>query len=240
MIMNARAINFQDQARHQHGSPVSSTTGAVPRRFNLVTSVSGGRQNPSVRSLRALAQEKAQHGDRNGAIAILTTLIELNPTSAADYNNRGLIYFQNGQKEQAIADYNTALELDPHLDSVYNNRANYYASLGQLAEAIADYEMTLDLNPGNVRAWINQGITFRDLGLYDLALENFDLVLGLGQLQGNIYAERGRTNHLRGDWNCAIADYRNALAVLAPFGSAGRLRDRVENWMNQLLKPISA
>jgi tetratricopeptide (TPR) repeat protein len=39
--------------------------------------------------------------------------------------------------------------------------------------------------------------------------------MGLGQLEGNIYAERGRTYELRGDWNCAIADYQKALALLS-------------------------
>jgi tetratricopeptide (TPR) repeat protein len=161
--MNVRAIHCQDQARHQHSYPISST-GAAPRRLLRVKSVSVGHAIESEGSLRSQAKEKAQQGDYEGAIAILTTLIERNPMSAAQYNNRGLIYFQSGQKEKAIADYNRALEVDPHLDSAYNNRANYYASVGQMAEAIADYEMTLDLNPGNVRAWINQGITF---GIWD-------------------------------------------------------------------------
>ena len=112
-----------------------------------------------------------------------------------------------------------------------------------MAAAIADYDKALDLNPSYVRAWINRGITLRDLQEYDQAIENFDIAGMLGQLKGHIYAERGRTYHLWGDWNIAIADYRRALTQLPQKGalssdSASRLRLQVETWLNQLLSPL--
>jgi tetratricopeptide (TPR) repeat protein len=85
------------------------------------------------------------------------------------------------------------------LAAAYNNRANYYASCGLLEAAIANYDRAIELNPSYVRAWLNRAITLRDLELYDQAIENFDIALLLGQLQGHIYAERGRTYHLWGD-----------------------------------------
>lgn len=194
----------------------------------------------SEQALRAAANRKAKRGDYSGAIQLFTQLISYNRTRAVDYNNRGLMYFRNGQRERALADYNRALQLNPKLDSAYNNRANYYVSVGQVAEALADYEEALDLNPANTRTWINQAITFRELGLYDLALENLDLALVLGCLEAHIYAERGRTYHLRGDWNCAISEYQQALAALALAGDSSRLRYKVETWMSLLLKPVSA
>ncbi len=194
----------------------------------------------SIKSLRTSAQRKAKQGEYSSAIALLSQAIKHHPTHAIDYNNRGLIYFQMGQRQKALDDYNRALQLNPELDSAYNNRGNYYAATGQLAKALADYEKALDLNPRNVRTWINQAITFRELGLYDLAIENLDLALILGCLQNHIYAERGRTYHLRGDWNCVIADYQRALCELPVSGTSGRLRRKVETWMGELLDPLSA
>jgi tetratricopeptide (TPR) repeat protein len=77
------------------------------------------------------------------------------------------------------------------------------------------------------------------LGEYAEAIENLETALLFGQLKGHIWAERGRTYHLWGDWNCAIADYRRALAELpslknqAGFGYSLRLQ--LENWLNELL-----
>ncbi|HEY9631410.1 MAG TPA: tetratricopeptide repeat protein [Coleofasciculaceae cyanobacterium] len=190
--------------------------------------------------IRQQALSLAQQGSMAEAVALFSELLIRNPESAIDHSNRGLIYAQSGLFEEAIADYNRAIELNPRLDSAYNNRANYYAAQGQYLEAILDYDVALDLNPANVRAWINQGITFRDLEMYDRALESFELALCLGRLEGHIFAERGRTYHLRGDWNCAIADYQRSLDKLSQSatsaqGSAARLCLQVEGWTNELL-----
>lgn len=190
--------------------------------------------------LRAWASEKAQQGSYTEAIALLNQLLHRDPQNAIDYNNRGLVYFQAGQFQRAIADYNKALELNPCLAKAFNNRANYYAACGDLLAAIADYDRAIDLNPSYVRAWLNRGITLRDLERYAEAIENFDFALLLGQLEGHIYAERGRTYHLWGDWNCCIADYRRALSLLPQWSASSsdpaiRLRLQVETWLAQLL-----
>lgn len=193
--------------------------------------------------LRQRALMEAQNGNHAEAITLFSELIERNPDNASHYSNRGLVYFQSGEVAAALADYNRAIELNPRLDSAYNNRANYYAAQGQFLEAILDYDIALDLNPANVKAWINQGITFRDLEMYDRAIESFDLALCLGKLEGHVYAERGRTYQLRGDWNCAVGEYRRALEKLAQpsvnFDPASlRLYLQVEGWLEELLSPL--
>lgn len=208
--------------------------------------------------LRRQATLKAQQGDYAEAIALLNLLISREPMNAGNYANRGLVYFQNGAPERALSDYNRALRLDPRLAKAYNNRANCYVTLGQMEAAIADYDRAIDLNPLNLRARINQSITYRDLTWYDQALECLDEALQLCQmltqanpvsasfltLEGHIHAERGRTYHRMGDWNCAVADYRQALLKLsiaeAPTPASSRLRQSVESWLSSLLPPLHA
>ncbi|WP_072620531.1 tetratricopeptide repeat protein [Spirulina major] len=197
-----------------------------------------GWAETSEREYRDLVLRAVNGGDYQEAIALLDHLITHYPENAIDYNNRGLMYFRLGRYSEAQADYCRALDLNPRLDSAYNNRANCAVAQGQLADAIADYQIALDFNPGNLHAWINQGITYRDMGLYDLALENFDLVLILGKrLKGRVYGERGRTYHLRGDWNSAIADYQRALDHLSNSFSSRRYGKQVEQWRSELLNP---
>ena len=191
------------------------------------------------RYLRSCALKLAQQGDYTKAIALLSYLIDHHPENAVDYNNRGLIYFQSGDRQKALRDYNKALDLNSKLASAYNNRANYYAACGQLTAALSDYEQALDINPHHVRAWINSSITLRDLEEYGEAIENLEIAMLFGQLKGHIWAERGRTYHLWGDWNCAIADYRRALAKLPLLKDKDvigyRLRLQIETWLNELL-----
>lgn len=207
------------------------------------------------RLLRQRSLTEAHRGNHQTALEGLNLLVERNPHSAIDYNNRGLVYFQSGQFAAALADYNHAIKLNARLASAYNNRANYYAAKGRLAEAIADYETAIDLDPTNVRAWINQGVTFRELEMYSQAIENLDHALQITQflstgtstaiLEGHIYGARGRTHHLAGDWNCAIADYHRALEKLNYLEtievslSSYRLQSQVENWLTQLMSSSS-
>lgn len=198
------------------------------------------RYSPSpdnvLEQLRDSIKLKASQGDYQAAIALLNRAIALCPDSAIDYNNRGLMYYRDRQIPEALKDLSRALEIDPNLDSAYNNRANCHAIKGDLVRAIADYDTALDLNPANIRAWINQGIAFRELRMYDLALENFDITLIIGDsLHGRIYAERGRTYHLQGDWNCAVADYQTALVILSRQLESSKLTYKVRAWLDRLL-----
>lgn len=194
----------------------------------------------SEQHLRTSVKEKASQGNYAMAISLLDELIAICPDNAADYNNRGLMYFRNNQIIEAFCDLSQALRINPCLDSAYNNRANCHAAQGDLSEAIADYDLALDINPANLRAWINQGITFRELELYDLALENLDIALIIGDsLKERIYSERGRAYHLRGDWNCAVGDYHKALDILATKPSLARYERKVAGWLDQLLTPIT-
>ena len=199
------------------------------------------------RLLRQRSLSDAKQGNYEAAIAGLTILVNRNPESALDYNNRGLVHFQSGQLLAALEDYNTAIAINPKLASAYNNRANYHASQGNLVEAIDDYESAIDLDPTNVRAWINQAITFRDLEMYAQAVENLDHALQIHQLlmrhseedqflEAHIYATRGRTHYLAGDWNYAIADYYRALDRLEDSDNPTiqRLRSQVQTWLEEL------
>lgn len=225
--------NFGSAKLQNRAKQVSSQCPVIP-------DLSQAEQNTL---LRQQALTEAHQGHYDAAIALFTCLIERNPSNANDYSNRGLVHFQSGEGDAALADYNRAIELNPRLDNAYNNRANYYAAQGQFLEAILDYDVALDLNPTNVRAWINQGITFRELELYDRAIESFELALCLRKLEGHIYAERGRTNQLRGDWNCAVGDYYRALENLPEaedthHSPSARLRLQVQSWLDQLLNPL--
>jgi tetratricopeptide (TPR) repeat protein len=212
--------------------------------------------------LRHRALFAAQNGDFEFALAAFNHLIQDHPKSAPDYNNRGLVHFQSGQFAQALADYNQSIQLDPSLANAYNNRANYYAALGDLELALEDYDQALQLEPTNVRAWVNQGITFREMNLYEPAIENFTHALELNQhtndplgrllLESHIFAERGRTHHLGGDWNCAITEYQAALDRLNSYhqlstetaGTLGvnrshtYLEQQLEEWVHELNQPL--
>lgn len=183
--------------------------------------------------LAAAAVKRQQYPQ---ALQLLNQLIKRHPDRAMYYSNRGLVYLWMERPYAALVDCDRAVALGPDLDQAYNNRAMCHAALGDLAAALDDYEQAVDLNPFNSRARINLGATLRQMGALDLALDCFDEALMFHQLPEFIYAERGRTYHLRGDWNCAIADYRRALeAAQVSNASLQNLVERVKRWIAELL-----
>lgn len=225
-----------DFAQSSH-SVLPSSPDTSPAVTAPLTSLSSALDGISLLRRRALREARRQHFSY--ALSILNRLLLRQPDSATDYSNRGLVHFWNNQPQQALADYNRALTLNPNLASAYNNRANYFASQGALEAAIADYDRAIDLNPLNPRARINRAVTLRELQRYDAALDALDEALLFRRLTGHIYAERGRTYHLRGDWNCAIADYGRALEALAAMETeavavANAKYQQVKGWLQQL------
>lgn len=194
----------------------------------------------SATQVRQQVRQAVKRRDYRQAIAMLNCLIRCHPNSAADYSNRGLVYFWSGQPDRALKDLNQAIELNPELAGAYNNRANYYVAQGAPEIALQDYERAIDLDPFHTQARINRAITLRELGYYAEALEALDETLVFHQLTGETYAERGRTYHLIGEWNAAIADYQQALHLLAKSTDSSEAltvsakRLQLQTWLTQL------
>ncbi|WP_017300449.1 tetratricopeptide repeat protein [Nodosilinea nodulosa] len=204
---------------------LSAVTDAVPPTYTTA--------DDTLSRLAAAAVKRQQYPQ---ALKLLNQLIERHPQRAMYYSNRGLVHLWMDRPRKALADCDRAVFLGPDLDQAYNNRALCHAALGNLPAALDDYEQAVDLNPFNSRARINLGATLRQMGALDLALDCFDEALMFYQLPEFIYAERGRTYHLRGDWNCAIADYRRALETAQKSGEQLQtLVARVKGWIAELL-----
>ncbi|MEO0540479.1 MAG: tetratricopeptide repeat protein [Cyanobacteria bacterium P01_A01_bin.105] len=173
------------------------------------------------------------------AIRLLDQLIESYPCHAEYYSNRGLMYYRSQRWGHALLDYNRALRLNGQCDRTYNHRANCYAAQQSWYAAISDYDRAIDINPFNTQARLNQGVTLRSIGQYQPALSCFDIALFFGALMPAIYAERGRTYHLMGHWNCAMGDYQRALSSIysadMPENQVEKLRTRIHHWQIQLL-----
>ncbi|MGA1625280.1 MAG: tetratricopeptide repeat protein [Prochlorothrix sp.] len=194
----------------------------------------------SLPSLRRKVADAVRQGNYTTALALINQILRQQPSSALDYNNRGFIQFHLGNYTAALQDLNTALRLDRSLDSAYNNRGNCYAQQYRFTHALWNYHQALAYNPHNHRARLNLGITLRDMGLARLALENFEYLIVQGQISLHAQAERGRTHHVMGHWNWAMADYHQVWNQLLEQSdlSFHPLRHSLERWMDELVAVV--
>lgn len=93
-----------------------------------------------------------------GAIAEYSLAIQLNPTFAEAYNDRGFAHYLRADDAQlAIADFTRAIELRPDYPKAFNSRGVVYMSNGyESSLAIADFDQAIALKPDFRYAYINR------------------------------------------------------------------------------------
>ena len=86
----------------------------------------------------SLGLTSQQQGDHKKAKEFYDQAIELDPTLAEAYTNRGNAEHDLGQHDAAIADYSRAIKLNPTDTLAYNNRGNVKHARGQHDAALAE------------------------------------------------------------------------------------------------------
>lgn len=151
--------------------------------------------------------EKANRGDKKGAIEDYDKSIEINPRYAVTYNNRA-----NNRTDysKAIEDYNKAIELLPTYAEAYYNRGNATFNLGKYAEAIADYNKALDLNFNNAVIFHNRGAARNQLGDYKNAITDFNKAIAIDPKYIDAFKNRGAAEYNLKDLTNACLDWKKA------------------------------
>jgi len=95
------------------------------------------------------------------ALAAYDRAIQLDPSYALAYNNRGYAYYNLKEYHRAIADYDRAIQLDPNYALAYNNRGYAYHNLKEYQRAIADFDRAIQLDPNHTLAKNNREEAYR-------------------------------------------------------------------------------
>ena len=150
-------------------------------------------------------------GQWDKAIAEYNKAIEINPSYAEAYYNRGLAYAQGkGQFDKAISDWNKAIELNPSYAEAYNNRGNAYQAKGQYDRAISDYTKAIEINPSYAEAYYNRGVAYGRKGQYDQAISDCNKAIELNPSYAKAYYNRGVAHYFKGEYDKAWEDVHKA------------------------------
>jgi tetratricopeptide (TPR) repeat protein len=98
-----------------------------------------------------------EEGQNDRAITYCNKAIEINPSYAEAYYNRGRSYHRKHKYDKAISDFNRSIELNPKdwVDMAYTNRGVTYEEKGQYDKAISDFNKAIEINPMDFMAYNN-------------------------------------------------------------------------------------
>ena len=137
--------------------------------------------------------------------------IQLDPSNAKRYYNRGTAKAMLGLLAEAAEDFSKSIQLDSKFPPAFYNRGNSMAALKRYEEAITDYGRVIDLDPSEAMAWGNRGSAKSETGQSEEALDDFSKFIELRPDHAFGYFNRGSAKANLGRYSEAILDYTEAI-----------------------------
>ncbi|MGD9681778.1 MAG: tetratricopeptide repeat protein [Candidatus Obscuribacterales bacterium] len=151
--------------------------------------------------------------DYAAAIEALDSLIELEPSSAAAFRNRGDAFVKLGNDLRALENYHKAVELNDREEGVYRKRGSSYFTLNMLDAALADFSQAIALRDDDSAAYYNRGCLYLQLKDYGAAIDDFTKAIDVDPGDGSAYSNRGNCFDLLGEFQKAVEDFDRAIEV---------------------------
>ncbi len=152
-------------------------------------------------------------GDVAKAVNDHTEAIELNPTFAAAYYNRGMAHQADGEYDMAIADYNRAIKLNDQNGRAFINRGLAWHRKHDYERAVRDFTHALEMNPMWPLPLNNRADSYNRMQRFDQAIADCDAALQLDPQFSWALVNRGNAWRGKHEWQKALEDYERALAV---------------------------
>lgn len=158
--------------------------------------------------------------DYTAAIKLDSGSYEFNSTLhfANAYFGRGNVQYQLGNYELAVADYDSALALEPNHPLAMLNKARALADERQYDSSIVWYTRAIAiLSPkeyggAQERAYFGRGVAYNQTDRSTPALKDFNEAIKLKPDDRYAFLHRGNAYKSLGNYDSAIADFKNALA----------------------------
>lgn len=175
------------------------------------------------------AVTRADLGDKAGAIADYSQLLQAQPSDAVVYNHRGVVQYDAGNLREAMADFNQSLHYNPQQVASYCNRAWLHGETGNGSAAIADYTRALAIQPIAI-AHFYRGLAYQQQNDFLNAFVDFDAAVRLAPDVTAAYYYRGTMQQQLGDHASAIADLEIAARGFVDRSASSNARKALRAW----------
>ena len=145
-------------------------------------------------------------GDYEQAIPAFDQAINLSPSFAGNWHNKGICLFQQELYSDALSMFEKAIELDSGFIGSHVNAARSHTALGTNELALHSFCAALQIEPDNQEALKGRGILYQLQEQHDLAVKDLSRVIQAGVDDLDIYAIRCRSLLAIGQFEAASGD----------------------------------
>jgi tetratricopeptide (TPR) repeat protein len=150
---------------------------AVPAPVGMFDKIRGKAKTSYREGLRLSYRE----GKYAAAIKQFDQAIEIDPSLAAAWHDRGVCYRELGQDAEALKNFDQAVKLAPDDEEFLFSRAEILKKIGILHQrrelidsAVQILNRIVEMNPNNADAWNSLGICTKELGKEKLSAQYFE------------------------------------------------------------------
>ncbi len=165
---------------------------------------------------------KVQQGNHRDALTDLNWLILSDPSNAAAYCQRGIVYSKIGRRKEAIRDLTEANRLAPQDPNILLHRAKVRLELEDARGAIAELMQIINHHSTSVNAdvYLLRGNAYGQIQDYRRAIEDYARALHLAPTNPDIYYQCGMAREAFGDRAGALNDLQQAANLWLTQGDA--------------------
>ncbi len=178
------------------------------------------RQDLSLEELKRHELERLDASDWAGAIADATKIVELEPSFAPAWANRGRARDKLGDLDGAIADDTKAIQLDATLALVWHNRGVARGQKGELDGVISDETRAIELEPTLAVAWQSRGWARGEKGDWEGAIDDETRAIELAPTLSDSWHYRAWARGQKGDLDGEIDDETRAIELAPALATA--------------------
>ncbi len=175
------------------------------------------------------------HGMINQVQSMSNGVSEETLMQASDYYERGKTNLLAKNIADAISDLTAAIETGTANVDAYILRGEAYMQSGDYAAALNDFNMAIEKDTGNAVAYYDRALIYTRMENYEAALADVNAALAAQTVSPSeilqmrdLYAKRGQLNLWLKNWEGAIADYTNSLALPDGIVSSSVYAERAE------------
>ena len=122
-----------------------------------------------------------REGNHPEAIRYFDQAIEIDPSLAMAWHDRGICLRELGKDEEALKNIDKACEIEPDNEEFLFNRAELLKRIGILrgqkkaiAAAVRTYNRVLEINPNNAEAWNGLGVCMKEEGKDEISRQYYE------------------------------------------------------------------
>jgi predicted O-linked N-acetylglucosamine transferase (SPINDLY family) len=191
-------------------------------------------------ALQLLGTLSVQAKQFTKALDFLTRALQIKPSFAEAYSNRGLALKGLQRLEEALLNYDKAIEIKPDYAEAYSNRGNVLKELQRLEEALVSFDKAIEGKPNLAEAHFNRGNVLRELQHLEEALVSYDKAIEIKPDYAEAYFHRGNTLNQLQRLEEALSNYGKAIEIKPDYAEAYFHRGNTSNQLQRLEEALSS